>query len=404
MPKLNKSQRHFCYKMTINMRVALAHLSLNFLGGEEKLCLSFIDALKKSGHRVTLFTLEKTDWEEIMKFFGDVGTPDEEIFVTSSPIHSMFSKAFIPFYSYVNYLRGLVKLVSRREHDIVINTYGDVFTSIADLSYVHFPIGATFDYRQIPAFSSQFKWATYSKVYKLLGFAIEKVRPSVLLTNSKFTYQVIKKYLKRDAVILHPPVSVKDYLNREDRRKNYVVTVSKFTPKRHLHRIPLVASKTKNAKFIVTGVADEYSVETLRMLRKTIKACKVKDRVLLRPNIPRQKLINLLSKAKVYLHTMPFEHFGISIIEAMAAGCVPVVHRSGGPWLDILMEQQGEIGFSYETIEEAAQIIDLIICKEDLREKVSRNARKRAMNYDTVVFERRLNAIIKSYTEMLKQK
>ncbi len=378
------------------MHVAVAHLSVNFLGGEEKLCLSFVNALKKGGHNVTLFTVEKTDWKTIRQFFGDVAMPDKEIFMTSSPIHSKFSKDFVPMFSYVNYLRGLVKLVSQRKYDVVINTYGDMFTSIADLSYLHFPIEATFDYHQIPAFTSPFKWAAYLQVYKIFSFVIDKVRPSILLTNSRFTHQVIEKYLKKKAIILHPPVEVDGYLNKKMRRKNYVVTVSKFTPKRHLHKIPLIASKTKNAKFIVVGVADEYSTETLRKLRETINACNVKDRVLLSPNVSRSKLIGLLGTAKAYLHTMPFEHFGISIIEAMAAGCVPVVHRSGGPWLDILNEQQGENGFSYESIEEAAQIIDLLMCKESLRKKISDNARKRAMNYDTEIFERQLNAIVAS--------
>jgi alpha-1,2-mannosyltransferase len=41
------------------------------------------------------------------------------------------------------------------------------------------------------------------------------------------------------------------------------------------------------------------------------------------------------------------EHFGISVVEAMVSGLVPVVHSSGGPWLDIL--EQGKGGFGYNT-------------------------------------------------------
>lgn len=43
------------------------------------------------------------------------------------------------------------------------------------------------------------------------------------------------------------------------------------------------------------------------------------------------------SKAMVGLHTMVDEHFGIGIVEYMAAGIIPVVNASGGPLLDIVV-------------------------------------------------------------------
>src|SRR5207244_11868431 len=45
---------------------------------------------------------------------------------------------------------------------------------------------------------------------------------------------------------------------------------------------------------------------------------------------PLRKVKDILGKAKVYVHSALNEHFGITIVEAMAAGCVPVVHISGG--------------------------------------------------------------------------
>lgn len=377
------------------MHVALSHLSLNFLGGEERLCLSFIDALKKNGHYVTLLTIEKTSWKIIQRVFGDVTPPNEEKFITSLSLHDKFSKPIIPIFSYVNYLKRLIDLMGSRKYDVIINTYGDIFTSIADISYVHFPIKAIIDYNQIPAFSSLITWKAYSQAYKILSPIIDEIRPSVLLTNSKFTQEVIRKYLNKESLILHPPVNVEKYLSKTKKRKNYVITISKFTPKRGLHKIPLVARLTKNTKFIIVGVADEYSSETIMNLLENIQRYGVKNRVSLLFNVSHSSLIDLLAHAKAYLHTVPFEHFGISIVEAMASGCVPIVHRSGGPWLDILNQQQGENGFSYTTVEEAAQAIDLIINDENLRRTISSNAQKRSLNFDVSVFQKKLNAIIR---------
>ena len=52
----------------------------------------------------------------------------------------------------------------------------------------------------------------------------------------------------------------------------------------------------------------------------------------------------LLQTASIGLHTMRLEHFGIAVVEFMAAGLVVVAHASGGPLLDIVSET-GERGF-----------------------------------------------------------
>jgi alpha-1,2-mannosyltransferase len=47
------------------------------------------------------------------------------------------------------------------------------------------------------------------------------------------------------------------------------------------------------------------------------------------------------------------EHFGISVGEAMAAGCVPVVHDSGGP-----REIVGGYGFLYDDVEDCVKAVE----------------------------------------------
>ena len=47
-------------------------------------------------------------------------------------------------------------------------------------------------------------------------------------------------------------------------------------------------------------------------------------------NISRSELISILRTSKFFLHNMHHEHFGISTVEAIAQGCIPIVHNSGG--------------------------------------------------------------------------
>jgi len=52
--------------------------------------------------------------------------------------------------------------------------------------------------------------------------------------------------------------------------------------------------------------------------------------------MPFAKMISEFEQAKVGLHTMLEEHFGISIVEMMAAGLYTIAHNSGGPKEDII--------------------------------------------------------------------
>jgi len=48
-------------------------------------------------------------------------------------------------------------------------------------------------------------------------------------------------------------------------------------------------------------------------------------------NVPYSELVSEMQRGTIGLHTMWNEHFGISIVECMAAGLIMVTHASGGP-------------------------------------------------------------------------
>jgi len=74
------------------------------------------------------------------------------------------------------------------------------------------------------------------------------------------------------------------------------------------------------------------------------------------------------------------EHFGIGVVEYQAAGCVPVVHDSGGPKLDIVVEYHGlQTGYRATTASEFAEAMATVFeLPESKYAAIATNARESA--------------------------
>lgn len=378
------------------MKIAIAHHSLNIPGGAERLCLAVIEALLTRNHNVTLVTVEKTDWALVKKNFGNITAPANEAYLTKNRISKNLTKIPISMAYFTAFVMQLLASKSKPKYDLVMNTFGDVINSVADVTYVHFPLRAAVEFSQIPAFSNKTLWKAMAPFYDTTVSLLDRIYSGQLLTNSKFMQQIIRETLSRNATVVYPPVNVESFSSDypQNQKGNAVAVVASYTPKRHLEQVPLIAKKTKHADFVIMGKTDEYSVPTLKKLKTLIDALQVKDRVKLQTNVPTNDLKETLAKTKVYLHVMPYDHFGISVVEAMASGCVPLVHRSGGPWQDILDGKQGQYGYSYASAAEAADIIDCLVSDENLRSTVASRALNRAKEFDKTVFMRKIVEVV----------
>ncbi|GFG39376.1 hypothetical protein Cfor_03223 [Coptotermes formosanus] len=88
----------------------------------------------------------------------------------------------------------------------------------------------------------------------------------------------------------------------------------------------------------------------------------LENNVQFKVNVSYDELKKELQEGTVGLHAMWNEHFGIGIVECMAAGLVMVAHRSGGPLMDIIVESEGsQNGFLAADETEYAQAIATIL-------------------------------------------
>jgi len=112
------------------------------------------------------------------------------------------------------------------------------------------------------------------------------------------------------------------------------------------------------------------------------------------PNISRSELRSLFAKAKIYWHaagygednrTDPFqaEHFGISTVEAMAAGAVPIVYDRGGQSEIVEHERSG---YLWRSLDELREYTTRLAQNETLREQMAASARHRAARFSREAF------------------
>ncbi|CAD6267227.1 unnamed protein product [Miscanthus lutarioriparius] len=100
-------------------------------------------------------------------------------------------------------------------------------------------------------------------------------------------------------------------------------------------------------------------------------------------DISYRDLVQLLGGAIAGLHSMTDEHFGISVVEYMAAGAIPIAHKSAGPMMDIVLDEDGhQTGFLASEKEDYTEaIIKVLKMPESGRQEMAAVARKRAQRF-----------------------
>ncbi|MEM2091988.1 MAG: glycosyltransferase, partial [Candidatus Bathyarchaeia archaeon] len=321
-------------------RAAVVFPSLNYLGGAVRVCLEFINILFKAGYEVSLFTVDKIKWSLVKKIFGDFGDLHFKEYFVISDFPRFFNTMLRNIFLTLFYVLEVFVVRFLLGFDVVFVVGGELVDCVGDVVYVNtvpFRLEHTLQNTHL---GKSVVWKCYSKIYDVFLKFLGKVNSRrLLVSNSCFLRDVILKNLGESSIVIHPPVDIDKFMvseENEGERLNVVVTVSRIHPGKSLNTVLEVAKRVDGARFLIIGSSSGRFEETLRELNGAIEKMSLKNKIDVLVNEPLSKLVKTLFMAKVLLHTQPSEAFGMVVVEAMAAGCVPVVPRSGGPWIDIL--------------------------------------------------------------------
>jgi glycosyltransferase involved in cell wall biosynthesis len=81
---------------------------------------------------------------------------------------------------------------------------------------------------------------------------------------------------------------------------------------------------------VVAGNISPGGLDYFNNLVRLVKHNDLQDFIKFKVNLTFEKMLEIMRSVKVYLHPLPGEPFGISTVEAMSAGIVPVVPDVGG--------------------------------------------------------------------------
>ncbi len=322
------------------MEFTLFHHSFEVLGGSERVAVAVLNVLKSLGYSVTLVTLSKINKEKIKKWDPRFIDPDR-IIIKKFPLKFGIYKALY------------LSLMTKKERSF--STIGDITWS--DYSYIHFPWSLTDNLRLI---DNYYKYESYIgnrklRMYFLPYKYVHKIffgkSKSRLLANSNWTRKILE-ISGYKAETLYPPVDISRIKIRSvNRDPKLVIYVGRISPEKNIENIIEVAKRLKDYKFIILG-SEGRNKKYINYINDDIKNL---NNVFLRKNPDDTEIMDYFSKAKIYFHPKINEHFGISIVEAMAAGLTPVVHKSGGAWYDIV--EEGKYGLGYCNIDSAIESI-----------------------------------------------
>jgi glycosyltransferase involved in cell wall biosynthesis len=328
-----------------------------YFGGSVAVTVSIVNALAEYGHKVILFTSDIIDQEKIKKTFGIQISPLVRTIETSSVVAER---------SPLDVYQTAVRLFAlNMKCDISIDTYSNYVFPWTNVCYIHFPYINTFLFKQHFPYLGKRKGCfkdALSFPYIFFEKNFQSYDRKLIFANSHFTSKAIEESLGASAKVLYPPISTTFFQKDRqildaDLREDLVITIGRIAPDKRMETILQIARMVhgKKVKFIMIGFAHDES--TLRSINAQIKSFNLQGRVTVLTDITRERMMNIVGKARVYLHPLTGEHFGISIAEAMAMGCVPVVFDEGGAREFVPPE------YRYKTLQEAAEKTEVALEK-----------------------------------------
>ncbi|WP_291297588.1 glycosyltransferase [Elioraea sp.] len=207
----------------------------------------------------------------------------------------------------------------------------------------------------------------------------------ILVANSSYIAERIRKVWRRESVVVHPPVAVQRFTLRREKQEHYLVA-SRMVPYKRIELVTAAFRRMPGRKLVVIG--DGPNMKTVR------EAAGDAGNITFLGRVSQPELIARMQGARAALHAAE-EDFGIAIVEAQACGTPMIAYGRGGA-LDIVRAPPANdptgVFFADQT---ADSIIAAVEEFEALGDAITAEAcRENAMRFGEPVFRDAMRALV----------
>ncbi len=231
-----------------------------------------------------------------------------------------------------------------KKYDLVISSSAVYFAKgvitkpeALHISYIHTPprylygFTTAYDFKKNPFI--KFAASILNHFLRIYDFESSQ-RPDILVANSKNTAARIKKFYRRDAEVIYPPVDLSEFRDLPKEKEEYFLSLSRLDRNKRVSTI-IEAFNQLNLPLKIVG--DGRERESLKKLAS--------GNIEFLGSVRDEERVKLLAGAKALILAAEDEDFGITSVEAQAAGTPVIALRAGGYQETVI---EGKTGVFFE--------------------------------------------------------
>ena len=325
------------------------------------------EALRKKGADVTLVSLKKRGLEDNHgEFFGDLGFP-------------------ILFIDYDWHEEARARLASM--------TDALVASLPLDFDIYHAQDCVCDTALQALVANGSIKGPTVRTVHHVQGFPdpfIDRCEKNALKANtvkitvSKYWQDELRRRCGIESSVIYNGIDAMRFGGTKPQREPFILFVGGMEGRKGLEfaieALEMLASRRRELRLVAVARPGFLRTESRQWFDHLVERCGLAGKVDIRELVTDAELVNLYSKASVFLLPTRMEGWGLAIMEAMAAGC-PVVSSPVGGVTELVSDGENGLLVRVGDVAAIVESIERLLDDADLRNRLCANAAKTIKEY-----------------------
>ncbi|HWT40624.1 MAG TPA: glycosyltransferase [Dongiaceae bacterium] len=370
-------------------KIAIVHDWLTNMGGAEPLVLEIHKLFPKAPIYTSVYDVEK-----MPAFKGiDVRTTNLQ---TKLPKKLRYKHILWP-----TFRAKAFRQLNLSEFDIIISSSSAEAKAIrksrpdqVHIAYIHTP--PRYYWSHYEEFRREFSFGPFTPFIRpVIPYFVKKMRKldresvkdiDIFIANSTVTQERIKEYYDKPSTIIYPPVNIDRFTPPPKGDRHGYVIWGRHVPYKRFD-LAIQAANKLNAELTIAGTGPD--TERLKSLASpTVKFV---------GRISDAELVKLAQTSKAFLFPNE-EDFGISAVEALAAGTPVIAYKKGGA-LDIVQDGETGVFFEEQTVKSLVEAMKRFeaIQASDLRAFSPATLHRKAKRFDKGLFDTKILKIVGDY-------